>query len=165
VLERRAIEVYAAFIKLTGEVEVGPSERVSDALNRQGAYLSLLGARTEPLFTNHPVLSRPEERASVARAAVSLVCPLDQRSDVRRSLWREKLRSAVAINTEAFSMVGDIHLDPRATLQDHLERYRGDFLPVSNLSALWVTGAAETHSLQRSFALVNPAAILSFAMR
>ena len=60
----------------------------------------------------------------------------------------------------------DVHLEPHRTLQDHLERFRGDFLPVTSVSALWMGAlGSETHALQRPFALLNPATILSFSQR
>ena len=73
---------------------------------------------------------------------------------------------AASIHTHAFSMVGDVHVEPRHTLQDHLERYPGNFIPVTNVSTLWVTAISSgTHALQRPFALLNPAAIVSFSLR
>ena len=69
---------------------------------------------------------------------------------------------AASINTSAISLVGDVHLSPGNDLQDHLERHPGDFLPVTNLSALWITAITnETHAVQSAFALLNPASILS----
>ncbi|MBV8444503.1 MAG: hypothetical protein JOZ92_01155, partial [Candidatus Dormibacteraeota bacterium] len=73
---------------------------------------------------------------------------------------------AAAINTAAFSLVGDVYLAPGHNLQDHLERHPGDFLPITNLSALWITTiTSQTQALQRPIALLNPSAILSFALR
>jgi hypothetical protein len=103
---------------------------------------------------------------TVAKAAMVLICPINDAGDGSPALWREKVAHPASINTQAFSMVGDIHLEPRHTLQDHLERFPGDFIPVTNVSALWVTAISSgTHAVQRPFALLNPAAILSFSLR
>jgi len=103
---------------------------------------------------------------TVAKSGVVLICPLDDAGDGNQALWREKAVHPASINTQAFSMVGDLHMEPRHTLQDHLERFPGDFIPVTNLSALWVTAISSgTHAVQRPFALLNPAAILSFSIR
>ena len=162
----RAIEVYATFMKVTGEIEVIQPDRLTDAVNRFGNYLTLRNARTEPLTVNFPVLSRDEAQATVRKSAVVLICPDDAGSPGNRAMWRHKDPHAVAINTEAFSLVGDVHLDHRHTMEDHLERYPGDFIPITNLSALWVAGPGSvTHSVQRPFALLNPSTILSFAPR
>jgi hypothetical protein len=163
----RALEIYATFMKVTGELEVVGHERLTDRINRFGDYLQLRRARAEPLSVDHPVISRVEERTTIAKGAVVMVCPVE---DLERAgntrMWREKEVQAVAINTLAFSLVADVHLEPRRGLQDQLERFRGDFLPVTNVSALWVAAAgSETQALQRPFALLNPATILSFSQR
>ncbi len=162
-----AIEVFATFLKVTGEVEVLPPDRLSDAVNRFGTYLGLRNARAEPLSVDYPVLSREEAHTTIRKAAAILLCPLEARdAGGNRALWRHKTPSPVAINTEAFSMVGDVHLDHRHTMEDHLERYPGDFIPVTNLSAVWVAApSSETQTVQRPFALLNPTTILSFSPR
>jgi hypothetical protein len=162
----REIEVYGTFIKVTGDLEVYGAERLSDSINRYGGFLELRNSRAEPLSVNYPVLSRLEPRVTIAKGAVILVCPLADSGESNAAMWRETIAHSAAFNTAAFSMVGDVHLEPGQTLQDHLERHPGDFLPVTNLSALWITAInTETHALQRPFALVNPTSILSFALR
>ena len=162
----RGIEVFATFMKVTGEVEVIPPDRITDSVNRFGNYLTLRRGRVEPLSINYPVLSRLEETTTLRKSAVILLCPSDDESTGNRAMWRAKTAHAVAINTQAFSLVGDVHLDHRHTMEDHLERYPGDFIPITNLSALWVAASGtETHSVQRPFALLNPATILSFSPR
>jgi hypothetical protein len=112
------------------------------------------------------VLSRLEPRVTIAKAGVILVSPLEEVPDGNSAMWRETVPYAASINTSAISLVGDVHLSPGHDLQDHLERHPGDFLPVTNLSALWITAITnETHAVQRSFALLNPASILSFSLR
>jgi hypothetical protein len=162
----RTIEVYSTFIQITGELEIVRPDRVSDAVNRFGDYLHLRSARAEPLSVSYPILSRSEPVLTVAKAGVVAICPIDDAGDGTPALWREKVAHAASIHTYAFSMVGDVHVEPRHTLQDHLERYPGDFIPVTNVSALWVTAISSgTHALQRPFALLNPAAIVSFSLR
>lgn len=162
-----SLEIYATFMKVTGELEVIGHERLTDSVNRFGDYLQLRNARAEPLSVNYPVISRVEEHTTIAKAAVVMVCPVeDLGAGGTTAMWREKRVHAVSINTIAFSLVADVHLEPRRTLQDHLERFRGDFLPVTNLSALWVAAlGSETHAVQRPFALLNPTTILSFSLR
>ena len=160
------VEVYATFMKVTGEIEVMKPDRLTDSVNRFGSFLHLRNGRAEPLSVNYPVLSRLETSTTIKKSSVILIAPVSSDPAANRAMWRAKTAQAVAINTEAFSLVGDVHLDQRHTLEDHLERYPGDFIPVTNLSALWVAAAgAETHSLQRPFALLNPATILSFSPR
>jgi hypothetical protein len=162
----RLVEIYATFMKVTGEIEVIPPDRLTDAVNRFGNYLTVRKARTESLTVNFPVLSREEKEATIRKTSVVLICPEDGGSAGNRAMWRHKDAHAVAVNTEAFSLVGDVHLDHRNTMEDHLERYPGDFIPVTNVSAIWVAGpGARTHSVQRPFALLNPTSILSFALR
>jgi hypothetical protein len=167
----RAVEVYGAFMRISGEIEVLPPQRLTDVVNHLGDYLELRAACTEPLSVNHPVLSKRSEHATVAKSSIVLLCPRDPLvlDDDQRGfagLRREKERVPMAITTGVISMIADVHLEPRHTLRDHLERYRGDFLPLTNLSALWVGSAApETLALQRAFALLNPASILTFATR
>ena len=162
----RTIEIYSTFIQVTGELEIVAPDRVSDAVNRFGDYLHLRNGWAEPLSVSYPILSRTEPSLTVAKSGIVLVCPLDDARDGNKALWREKVVHPASINTQAFSMVGDLHMERRHTFQDHLERFPGDFIPVTNLSALWVTAISSgTHALQRPFALLNPAAILSFSLR
>lgn len=164
--ERRTVEIYSTFIQITGDLEIVRPDRVSDAVNRFGEYLHLRDGRAEPLSLSYPILSRSEPEMTVAKSAVVVLCPLEDGSDGNPALWREKVRRAAIINTHSFSMVGDVHMEPRHSLQDHLERFPGDFVPVTNVSALWVTAInSGTHALQRPFALLNPTSIVSFSLR
>ena len=162
----RGVEVYGSFIKVTGAIELVGVERVSDTVNRFGEFIQLRNARSEPLSVNYPVLSRLEPTMTIAKASITLICPVDEGLDGTHAMWRETVPHAAAINTAAFSLVGDVHLAPGHNLQDHLERHPGDFLPITNLSALWITTiTSQTQALQRPIALLNPSAILSFALR
>jgi hypothetical protein len=162
----RRVEVYGTFVRVTGEVELAASDRFSDTVNRVGAFLHLRGARSEPLSVNYPVLSRAEPLVAVSKAAIILVCPLDEPRAGNPAMWRETVMLPAAFNTAAFTMVGDVHLAPGQNLEDHLQRHPGDFLPVTNVSALWITSiGGEPQALQRPFALVNPATMLSFTLR
>lgn len=161
----REIEVYGAFLRVSGNLEMIGAERLSDTVNRFGGYLRVRNARTEALSSSYPVLSRFEARATIAKSSIILICPLEDGDEGNTAMWQERVPHPASINTAAFSMVGDVHLDPSHTLEDHLERNPGDFLPVTNLSALWVTTTNETRTLQRPFALLNPSSILSFSLR
>jgi hypothetical protein len=162
------VEVYATFMKLTGEVEVAGGDRLSDVVNRADRHLILRNTRSEPLSVNYPVLSRVEPRTTIAKSAVILLCPLDDEceGDGVAALRRRKIAHQAVFNSIAFSLVGDIHLDPGETLLQHIETHPLDFLPLTNVSALWVTAiSSETTTVQHRFALLNPAAILSFSER
>lgn len=160
------MELYATFMKLTGEIEVVRPDRLSDGVNRAERYLSLRNTRAEPLSMNYPVLSRVEPHTTIAKSAVILLCPIEEPAEEPGQRHRPKLSRQAAFNTIAFSLVGDIHLDPGQSLRQHLEAHPADFLPLTNVSALWVTAlSSETHAVQRRFALLNPAAILSFSDR
>lgn len=162
----RRVEIYGTFVRMTGELELTGSDRFSDTVNRVGAFLHLRSARTEPLSVNYPVLSRAEPLVAVAKAAAILVCPLYDEREGNAAMWRHTVSLPASFNTAAFSMVGDVHLEPGQNLEDHLERHPGDFLPVTNVSALWITSIGGDHqALQRPFALVNPATMLSFTLR
>ena len=161
------VEVYATYMKLTGEIEVPGSQRLSDVVNGGERYLSLRDSRAEPLSVNYPVLSRVEPHTAIAKSAVILLCPLEEGERERiPGAHRTKVSHQAVFNSVAFSLVGDVHLEPGQTLQEQLEAHPGDFLPITNVSALWVTAlSAETGAVQRVFALLNPAAILSFSER
>jgi len=77
----REVEIYGTFIRLTGELEVMGAERLSDSINRFGAFVQVRNSRAEPLSTNYPVLSRLEPRVTIAKAGVILVCPLEEVPD------------------------------------------------------------------------------------
>ena len=72
------VEVYATYMKLTGEIEVPGSQRLSDVVNGGERYLSLRDSRAEPLSVNYPVLSRVEPHTAIAKSAVILLCPLEE---------------------------------------------------------------------------------------
>src|SRR5258708_17526883 len=136
--EWRPVEVFADFVKIVGELEVVQPDRLSDSVNRVGGYLQLRKARTEPLSVNYPVISREEPATTLAKASATLICPLGEPREGTIAMWREKVSKPATINTQLFSLVCDVHLEKRGTLEDHLERNPGDFLPVTNISALWV---------------------------
>src|SRR5438270_13321974 len=93
----RAVEVYGTFIKLTGELELLGAERLSDSVNRFGAFLHFRNARAEPLSANYPVLSRLEPQVTIANPAVILICPLDDVRDAAAAMWRENVAYAAEI--------------------------------------------------------------------
>jgi hypothetical protein len=161
------VEVYATFVKLTGELEVIHPDRLSDGVNHPDRFLSLRDTRAEPLSVNYPVLSRVEPQTIIAKSAVILICPLEEpRADPAPGALRPKVAHQAVFNSVAFSLVGDVHLDPGESLRQHLEAHPTDFLPLTNVSALWVPAlSSETSTVQRSFALLNPVAILSFSER
>ena len=161
------VEVYATFMKLTGEMGVSGSDRLSDVVNGEGRFLSLRNSRAEPLSVNYPVLSRVEPLTTIAKSAVILLCPLEEpESDPSPGARRAKISQQAVFNSIAFSLVGDVHLEPDQNLLQHLVAHPEAFLPLTNVSALWVTAlSSETSAVQRPFALLNPAAILSFSER
>jgi len=74
------------------------------------------------------------------------------------------------LNTTAFALAADVHLEPRVSLALHLERNPREFLAVTRVSAVVVASLAgspdgKPKTLQRDFALVNPASIVSFSVR
>ncbi len=102
----REVEIYGTFIRLTGELEVIGAERLSDSINRFGAFLQVRNSRAEPLSTNYPVLSRLEPRVTIAKSGVILVSPLEEVPDGNSAMWRETVPYAASINTSAISLVG-----------------------------------------------------------
>ncbi|MGH7749003.1 MAG: hypothetical protein ACREQ5_30195, partial [Candidatus Dormibacteria bacterium] len=102
---------------------------------------------------------------SVVKSAISLVCPRDQVGETARlrEAWREKQRVAVQLNSQAFSMLCEVHLEPGVALEEHLCGAGMTLLPVTNFSALWLSGGGEPRAVQRGFALVNCADLVSFA--
>ena len=151
-------------MRVTGLLEVVPPQRLSDAINRVGDWIEVREAVTEPLVLSHPVLSRREGRAAVAKSSVALICPVGgTEASANPAMWREKTPWPVSITTEAYTLVADVHLDPRRSLLDHLELHGHDFLPLTNVSALWIAGTVP-QSVQRSLALLNPTAIVSFGL-
>jgi hypothetical protein len=67
-------------------------------------------------------------------------------------------------------MAADVHLEPNEDLRLHFDRYPRDFLPITRVSAIMVASLSgmpegtQPQTLQREFALVNPAAIVSFSL-
>jgi hypothetical protein len=99
-----------------------------------------------------------------------LIVPEEQNgnkgSDGNRILWREKARYHVVLNTTAFALSADLHLDPKVSLLDQLQRSEREFIPLTRVSAVVVASLGGTpQTLQREFALVNPASVVSFSVR
>src|SRR5437879_13292078 len=92
----RGVEVYGTFIKLTGELELVGVERLSDSINRFGAFLQFRNARAEPLSVNYPVLSRMEPVVTIAKPAVLLVSPRDEDHAGSPAMWREPWPNAAS---------------------------------------------------------------------
>ncbi|HEY2703065.1 MAG TPA: hypothetical protein VGL20_05180 [Candidatus Dormibacteraeota bacterium] len=157
------VEIYTTFLKLTGELEGAAERRLTDLVAAPGPVLDLRGAVVEAA-TDHQHRVDDGQRLSVVKSAISLVCPRDQVGQAarHREAWREKQRVAVRLNAQAFSMRGEVHLEPGVTLDHHLSGEAGPFVPVTNLSALWLSGG-EPRAVQRGFAVLNCAALVSFA--
>jgi hypothetical protein len=157
------VEVYSTFLKLTGDLDWPPEVRLSD-LVADSDVIELRDPAVEPATEHHLRLNRGEQRLTVVKAAISLLCPRDQVGETarHREAWRRKQRVPVLLNAQAFSMVCDVHLEPGASLDDHLCD-RTAFVPVTNLSALWLSGAGEPRAVQRGFALLNCGVLVSFA--
>src|ERR1700719_5197583 len=95
------------------------AERLSDSINRFGAFVQIRNSRAEPLSTNYPVLSRLEPRVTIAKAGVILVCPLEEVPDGNSAMWRETRPYAASIKTSAISLGGAVHPSPGTDPQDH----------------------------------------------
>jgi hypothetical protein len=161
----RRVEVYTTFLRLSGEVEGSADQRLTELVAGPGPVLELRDAAVEPVTEHHLQLSRDVQRLSVVKTAISLLCPRDQVGETarHREAWREKQRVAVQLNSEAFSMLGEVHLEPGAALEEHLGSAGTTLVPVTNLSALWLSAPGEPRAVQRGFALVNCAHLVSFA--
>jgi hypothetical protein len=99
-----------------------------------------------------------------------LILPEADEAGRGQMMWKEKVRHQVVLNTTAFSMACDVHLEPRVSLITHLQRYEREFLPVTRMAAVAVASlmglapGAQPQTLQRDFALVNPRNIVSFSV-
>jgi hypothetical protein len=163
----QALELYSTFLRIRGQIRVLPGQRLSDEINRPVEFLQLHNTITEPLLSSYPLVSAQESNTTIAKASVVLAIPEGEKGDPsNRMLWREKVRQHVVLNTSAFALSADVHLEPKVTLLNHLERNRNEFLPLTRVSAVFVAslgGAPQT--LQRDFALVNPASVVGFSLR
>jgi hypothetical protein len=162
---RRKVEIYTSFLRLSGELEGPAQERLTDLVSVPGPCLELHDAAVEPVTEHHLRLGQGVQRLSVVKASISLVCPRDVVEEATRhqEAWREKERVHVHLNTQAFSMLCEVHLEPGTGLEDHLCGNGGGFVPVTNLSALWLSGPGEPRAVQRGFGLVNSAYLVGFA--
>jgi hypothetical protein len=161
----RRVEIYTSFLRLSGELEGPAEERLTDLVAVPGPCLELRDAAVEPVTEHHLRIGRGVQRLSVVKASISLVCPRDQVGETarHREAWREKERVPVQLNSQAFSMLCEVHVEPGGSLEDHLCANGGGFFPVTNLSALWLSGPSEPRAVQRGFALVNSAYLVGFA--
>ncbi|MFN2464216.1 MAG: hypothetical protein ABR573_09990 [Candidatus Dormibacteria bacterium] len=164
------LEVYSTFLRIRGELRIQPPLRLSDEVNRFLDYLQLENTTTEPLLSSYPVVSARESNTSIAKQHVVMVTAETGPPQAKPMMWREKVRHQVILNTTAFALAADVHLEPRVTLAVHLERNPREFLPITRVSAVVVASLAgapdgQPQTLQREFALVNPASIVSFSVR
>jgi hypothetical protein len=169
--EWQKVEVYSEGLRITGEMEIEPPLRLSDEANRLNEWVKLRNTLTEPMLTSYPVVSSEEETSFVARASIVMILPEGGPPQQNPMMWKEKIRHQIVLNTTAFSMAADVHLEPNEDLRKHFDRYPRDFLPVTRVSAIVVASLSglppgtPPQTLQREFALVNPAAIVSFSQR
>jgi hypothetical protein len=165
------VEIFSTFLRIQGELVVEPPLRLSDEVNSLVDYLELRNTITEPLFSTYPVVSPLESKTTVEKASIVLILPEADDASRSQMMWKEKVRHQVVLNTTAFSMSCDVHLEPRVSLLTHLDRYQREFLPVTRMSAVAVASliglapGAQPQTLQRDFALVNPRNIVSFSVR
>jgi hypothetical protein len=163
----QAVEIYSTFLRIRGQIGIMPGQRLSDEVNRLVEFLELHNTITEPLLSSYPLVSSQETNTTIAKSSIVLVIPEAEKGDPsNRMLWREKVRQHVVLNTSAFALSADVHLEPRTSLLNHLERNRNEFLPLTRVSAVFVASLGGTpQALQRDFALVNPASVVSFSLR
>jgi hypothetical protein len=164
------IEVYSTFLRIRGDMQIQPPLRLSDEVNRLLDYLQLQNTTTEPLLSSYPVVSAQESNTTIAKQAVVMITTETGPPQHNPMMWKEKIRHQVVLNTTAFALAADVHLEPRVSLALHLERNPREFLPVTRVSAVVVASLAgvtgsQPQTLQRDFALVNPASIVSFSVR
>ena len=163
--------MYSTFLRILGELLIEPPLRLSDEVNRLVDYLELRNTTTGPLLSTYPIVSPVENNTTIAKASIVLILPEADEASRGQMMWREKVRHQVVLNTTAFSMVCDVHLEPRVSLITHLQRYDREFLPVTRMAAVAVASmmglapGAQPQTLQRDFALVNPRNIVSFSVR
>src|ERR1035437_301388 len=114
----QSIEVYSAFLRIKGQIVIIPGQRLSEMVNRLNEDLELFDAVTEPLSLSkeHPLISPKEERIKVLKHSVIMVVPGSKdEANANKSLWKEKTKRHVVLNTSAFSLEADIHLEPIKT--------------------------------------------------
>jgi hypothetical protein len=163
--------MYSTFLRIRGDLLVEPPLRLSDEVNRIVDYLELRNSITEPLLSTYPVVSPVESSTNIDKASIVLILPQAEEAGHSPTMWKEKVRHEVVLNTNAFSMSCDVHLEPRVSLLTHLERSQSEFLPITRMSAVVVASliglaaGAQPQTLQRDFALVNPRNIVSFSVR
>jgi hypothetical protein len=163
------VEVYSTFLRIRGYLEVYPGQRLTDEVNRLEDYLQLRNTVTEPLLSSYPVVSPQETNTSIAKGSVVMVVPANPESPTEGAnpvLRRPTVRHHVILNTSAFALSADLHLEPHITLLTRLQQGHSEFLPVTRVSAVLVASLGGTpHTVQQPFALVNPASIVSFSVR
>ncbi len=169
-LDLAQVEVYSTFLRIRGNMRIQPPLRLSDEVNRLNEYLELEDTVTEPLLSSYPMVSPRESNTSIAKSAVVMITAETGAPQLNPMMWKEKIRHQVVLNTTAFALAADVHLEPRVSLALHLERNPREFLPVTRLSAVLVASLAgapegKPQILQREFALVNPVSIVSFSVR
>jgi hypothetical protein len=165
------VDLYSTFLRIQGELVVEPPLRLSDEVNRLVDYVELRNTTTTPLISTYPVVSPVESNTTIEKASIVLIVPESNQTGQSQMMWKEKVRHQVILNTTAFSMSCDVHLEPRISLLTHLERSEREFLPVTRMSAVAVASlmglapGAQPQTLQREFALVNPRNLVSFSVR
>ena len=169
--EWQRVELYSGALRITGEMEIEPPLRLSDEVNRLHEFVTLRNTVTEPVMTAYPVVSTTEPNSTVARSSIIMVLPDGGPPQHNPMMWKEKIRHQIVLNTTAFSMAADVHLEPNEDLLKHFDRYPRDFLPITRVSAIVVASlngmpdGSPPQTLQREFALVNPASLVSFSQR
>ena len=164
------VEVYSTFLRFRGSLRIQPPLRLSDEFNRLVDHIELDDTTAEPLMSSYPVVSDQESHTAIARSAVVMVTVEGGSPQQNSMMWMEKIRHQVVIHTTAFALAADVHLEPRVSLATHLERNPRDFLSLTRVSAVVIASlsggpGSKPQTMQRDFALVNPANIVSFSVR
>jgi len=166
--EWQPVEIYSTFLRIRGYVRLLPGQRLTDEVNRMQDYLQLRNTVTDPLLSSYPVLSPQESNTTIAKSSIVMVMPGDNDGPAEPPnpmLRRAKDVHHVVLNTTAFALSADLHLEPGRSLLDHLQQSR-EFLSLTRVSAVTVASvSAEPRTIQANFALVNPASVVSFSIR
>lgn len=147
------VELLGERLHLSGKVDLGQFDRLSNWLNMQSGFIRLRDAH-EVGSTTAGHLGLQDGALWVRLSQIVLVADLSVFTGVRVGVpIVEKQRRNVSILARGFELSGDIHVHAYGDMAQFLEAAGAPFLPMSDVTVRWLSG--ERPTARFSVAMVN----------
>jgi hypothetical protein len=154
-VRRFAIEVFGQTVLLHGVVESG--RRLTDLANEGEPYLAMNDIETYPYVGDTMIGLQRQSRGFVNKDSMVLLAERDATAPASgvAEMRIAKIPHRILVYTNHFVINADIHVPPGADIEAFLTVSPGQFVPVTNATAMPMQQGTQLTSFRRHFLLIN----------